>query len=238
MSPCGLYACDGVNTSCPTACDEDAGINTCVPVAQCDEVTCLPCWSGVQDGFDAGTRWVLAPLPATQYSEALIANGSLALTVQPRPQGPQLASATSVEASGLRECGVTFQLLTAAPRTNQYAARAQLFRDSPSQLPRYGWALDARGLVATWAFTDGGTGSQVIATDGGFTGWLRVEELAGEVRWRIAPPPRGSTFTTEHTLPHDGDLANLKLRFEASYPPQSSVNDRPTLQIDNLNLGP
>lgn len=236
VSTCGLYACNGTDVTCPSSCDVDAGVNACAPTGQCEGSSCVPCWSGVTDTF-SGTSgaWAFSPAPATVYAEAVEDGGHLVVFVQARPQSDQYASATSAQASGLRNCGVTFELTSPPAVGTGYVARAQLFRDVAGQRPAYGWAIDQRGLVATWTFGDGGTGSHVVVADGGpLPRWLRVQESNGQVQWRTTS---GTSFTTVHSVAHDGQLDALKLRFDASYSSQSG-NPSTAYSVDNLNRGP
>lgn len=237
VTACGLYACDGVAVTCPTSCDPDAGVNACAPAGRCEGSSCLPCWSGVTDTF-SGTSgaWAFAPTPATTYAEAVQDGGRLVVFVQARPQSDQYASATSAQGSGLTSCGVTFELTSPPAVGPGYVARAQLFRDAAGQRPAYGWAIDQRGLVATWTFVDGGAGSSVIVPDGGaLPRWLRVQESAGQVEWRTTS---GTSFTTVHSVAHDGELDALKLRFDATYLQQNGNNTPAVYSVDNLNRGP
>lgn len=235
VTACGLYACDGVAVTCPTSCDPDAGVNACAPAGRCEGSSCVPCWSGVTDSF-SGTSSAWAFSPATAYSEAVQDGGRLVVSLQARPQAAQYAGATSAQASGLTSCGVTFEL-TSPPVVlgTGYVARAQLFRDTASQRPAYGWAIDQRGLVATWDLVDGGSGSQLLPLDGGaFPRWLRVQESGGQVQWRTTS---GTSFSTVHAVAHDGQLDALKLRFDATFPPQGQ-NPVVVYSVDNLNRGP
>lgn len=236
VTTCGLYACNGVDVVCPTSCDVDAGLNACTPAGQCEGTTCVPCWSGITDTF-SGTSgaWAFSPSPATVDAEAVEDGGQLVIFVRTRPSVDQYASATSAQASGLRNCGVTFELTSPPYVDRGYVARAQLFRDVAGQRPTYGWTIDARGLVATWVLSDGGSGSSLVVPDGGvLPRWLRVQESGGTVQWRTTS---GTTFNTVHSLPHDGNLDALKLRFDATYPAQGG-NNTTTWAVDNLNRGP
>jgi hypothetical protein len=210
---CAGYACDGTSTACATSC---SGPNTCNPGYTCVSTTCGRCWSAVRTDFN------LASDPAWALTGADIAGGMLNVAVTSRNGMRSETTATSTETLPLVGCGVTIELGTAPSVVSGYTGRFELRADSVSRKPSFAWQFDTRGVVATWAFADGGVGEQVVVPAGTTPPrWLRLEEAGGEVQWRGAS---ANTFSTLHTL-------------SGGFPPQPG-NQRVSFSIDSLNTGP
>ncbi len=221
---CNAYACDGVSTSCATACTPVTGCNsgyTCVAP------TCGRCWSSVKSEFN------LAGDPAWELSGAFISGGQLSIAVSSRNGMSSLSSATSTETLPLVGCAVTFELTAAPAVVAGYSGRVALRADNLVRVPAFGWQFDTRGVVASWAFADGGVGEQVVVPAGTQPPrWLRLEEQGGHVVWRSR---NTGDFTTLHSLPHSESLTGMKLELSGGFPPQPG-NERVSFSVDSLNL--
>ena len=221
---CNAYACDGLSTACATTCTPLAGCNdgyTCVAP------TCGRCWSSVKNEFNQTND------PAWDLSGAVIGGGQLSIAVTSRNGMSALSSATSTETLPLVGCGVTFALTAAPAVVAGYSGRAALRADNVARVPAFAWQFDTRGVVASWAFADGGVGEQVVVPAGTPPPqWLRLEERGGQILWRSKS---ASVFTTLHTLPHAEGLTGMKLEFTGGFPPQSG-NERVSFSVDSLNL--
>ena len=221
---CNGYACDGTATGCASTC---SGVNGCNPGFTCVAPTCGRCWSAVTDDFASGGGWSLGG--------ATVAGGHLVVAVMSRNGQPTTTTATSVDTLPLSGCGVTFELAVAPSVVAGYVGRAELRADTGAQRPSFAWQFDTRGLLASWRFSDGGVGEQVLVPAGTAPPrWLRLEESGGQVRWRST---NTTTFITLHTLSNGEPLTGMKLEFSGFFPAQPG-NDRTGFEIDALNLGP
>jgi hypothetical protein len=220
---CGLFLCDGQQSTCPTTCTTSAG---CAQGANCTAGTCQRCWSAFTDDFSTGaTQWVLS---------GATASGLLSLNVSTKTNSVELVTARTSMALPLRDCGVTVELTGKPDVRGNFAGRVAL-SPAAGQFPSFKWEMDSRGLVAAWALSDGGVGSTIVAAPMAvWPRWLRIEESAGAVRFRTTST---TTFTTVQTVSHAEALNALVLRVEAGYPAQPG-GDRTTLTVDNVNLGP
>ncbi len=223
---CNAYLCDGVSTTCPTSCGADAGCaqgNTCTTAN-----TCVRCWSGFTDSFTGGAaQWTLVGATVSAANE-------LSLSVNARTNMSDTATATSTGALPLRGCGVSVRLATKPDVGNLFTGHLGFF-PSTGSTPSFRWEMDARGLVAEWNLSDGGTGSTVVSGPSAtWPEWLRIEERNGVVSFRTAVT---TSFTTVATVPHAEPIDALVLRANASLPAQPG-NVRTTLAIDDVNLGP
>lgn len=226
---CNGYACNGSSPGCPTTCSADAGVNACNPGFTCIAPTCGRCWSAVTNDFSTIND------PAWTLSSASITGGRLVISVQSRNMQSTMSSAQSVETLPFSGCGVTFELAVSPTPATNYSGNAQLVADNSARRPAFGWRFDTRGVLAAWAFADGGVGEQVLVPAGTAPPrWLRIEESGGQVRWRST---NTTTFNTVHTVAHGEALSGVKLEFSGFYPAQPG-NDRTVFEIDNLNLGP
>lgn len=222
---CGLYACNGAQATCPTSCSSgDAGCAlgaTCTP-----QNTCQRCWSGFTDAFSGSApQWTL--LGATVTSE-------LDVPVRSRNSAPDLASAQTTGTLPLRGCGVSVEL-TAKPNLGNNFEGFIGLQPAIGIAPTFRFEMDARGLVAAWRLSDGGTGATVLAVPtANWPRFLRLEESGGQVRFRTAFT---TAFTTVQTVPHNEALDALVLRVEASYPQQPG-NASSSITVDNVNLAP
>lgn len=204
-------------------CSADGG---CAQGATCLASSCQRCWSAFTDSFATGApQWVLSGATAI---------GALSLNVMSRNNGPELATARTIMALPLAGCGVTVELTGKPDVGGSFTGRIAL-GPVTGPAPTFKWEMDSRGLVATWALSDGGVGAAVVAAPSAtWPRWLRIEESAGQVRFRTSST---TIFTTVTTVPHTEALGALVLRVEAGYPSQPG-GDRTTLAIDNVNLGP
>lgn len=161
--------------------------------------------------------------------------GDLVLSVMSRNTMADTSSAQTTAPLPLVGCGVTVELAARPDVTNNFSGHIGLFRAS-QPLPSFRWEMDSRGLVAAWSLSDGGVGAQVVTAGAPSTWprWLRIEESAGQVRFRTAS---ATTFTTVQTVAHAEPLDSMVLRAQASYPAQPG-GDRTSFGIDNINLGP
>lgn len=204
-------------------CSTDGG---CAQGASCVAASCQRCWSAFTDSFASGApQWVLSGATAI---------GSLSLNVMSRNNDPELATARTTMALPLAGCGLSVELTDKPDVSNNFTGRIAL-GPATGQAPTFKWEMDSRGLVAAWALSDGGVGAAVVAAPAAaWPRWLRIEESAGQVRFRTTST---TSFTTVATVSHAEALGALVLRVEAGYPSQPG-GDRTTLTIDNVNLGP
>lgn len=223
---CGGYACDGTSTACASTCA--AGV-ACNPGFSCAAPTCGRCWSAVTNDFSVVND------PAWALSGSTIGAGHLVISVTSRNGMPSVTAATSVDTLPLSGCGVTFELVVPPVPATGYLARAELRADNVARRPAFAWELDTRGLLVAWELFDGGVGEQVVVPAGTAPPrWLRIEESAGNVRWRSSDT---TTFSTLKTLTHGEALTGMKLEFTGSFPAQAG-NARVVYEVDSLNLGP
>lgn len=228
-SACMGYSCNGSSISCPSSCALDAGYNTCASGYTCLAPTCRACFTSFTESFSTDlARWTV--------DQVSIDAGALLVSLQSRPQSSQAIAATVTQSYALNGCGVSFELpVQPTDLSNSYSGGMALTSTSAAQLPQFGFTFDGRGLVATWAFTDGGTGAQVLqSATSTFPRWLRIEESGGNVRWRTA---NTTTFVTVNTVPNGDPIDSMKLSFGGSYPAQGG-NHACTYTVDNVNLGP
>lgn len=217
---CNAYACDGASTACATTCTKVSGCNDGF---SCVAPTCGRCWSSVKSEFNQLND------PAWDLSGAVIGGGQLSIAVTSRNGMSSLTRATSTETLPLIGCGVAFELGVAPSVVAGYSGRVALRADTVARLPSFAWQFDTRGLVASWAFADGGVGEQVVVPAGTQPPqWLRLEERGGHIIWR-------STTATLHMLSHAESLTGMKLEFTGAFPPQPG-NERVSFSIDSLNL--
>jgi hypothetical protein len=188
--------------------------------------TCQRCWSGFTDAFTLGApQWTL--LGAT-------AMGELEVPVRSRNSAPDTASAQTTMPLPLRGCGVSVEL-TAKPNLGDNFSGFIGLQPTIGIAPTFRFEMDARGLVAAWRLSDGGTGSSVLAVPtANWPRYLRIEESGGQVRFRTAFT---TAFTTAQTVPHGEALDALVLRVEANYPQQPG-NASTSVNVDNVNLRP
>ena len=145
------------------------------------------------------------------------------------------ATATSFETLPLVGCGVTIELATAPSVVEGYEARLGLRAAVVAARPSFNWLIDTRGVVATWAFADGGVGEQVVVPAGTTPPrLLRIEESGGQVSWRATS---ATTFTTLHVLPHGESLTGMKVEFGGRFPAQPG-SQRVSYSVGSINGGP
>jgi hypothetical protein len=175
------------------------------------------------------------PVFTFSSASANVTGGRLVIAVMSRNGQPTTSAATSNETLPLKGCGVAFALEVPPTPTAGYEGDVQLFADNVTRRPAFGWRFDTRGVLAAWAFADGGVGEQVLVPAGTAPPrWLRVEESGGQVRWRTSS---ATTFTTVHSVFHAESLTGMKLEFSGSYPAQAG-SDRTAYEVDSLNLAP
>lgn len=228
---CGGYACDGTQTACATTCAPDAGFADCNPTFTCLGTRCVGCWSSVVSDFATNNdpAWTLSPAGTVN-----IAAGKLSVGVTSAMNQVRRGSALHAERLPLSGCGLSFELVAAPVAAAGYVGGAE-FSTEDGGRPSFGWRFADGGVLAAWALSDGGTGEQLLFASGTTPPrTLRVEESAGELRWRTAS---GTTFTTVHSLTH-GEVLPTALRFEfyGVLPPPAGTTV--TFEVDNLNLGP
>jgi hypothetical protein len=222
---CGQYVCPGTQTTCPTTCSAaDGGCatgSTCSP-----QNTCQRCWSGFTDSFALGApQWTLS---------GAMALGTLDVAVRSRNNAPDSSFAQTTTALPLRECGVSVELVTKPTLGDNFTGFIAL-QPAVGAAPSFRFEMDARGLVAAWRLSDGGTGSSVLASPTAtWPRFLRIDESGGQVRFRTAA---STSFTTAQSVFHGEALEALVLRVEANFPQQPG-NSSSSITIDNVNLGP
>lgn len=224
---CSGYACDGLSSGCASTCS--TADRDCNEGFTCVATTCGRCWSAVKNGFSQSND------PAWELSGATLGSGVLTISVASRNSQSSVSKAISTETLPLVGCRVTFEFAEAPAVVAGYQGRAELRGDTVSRLPSFGWQFDTRGLLASWAFADGGVGEHVVVPAGTAPPrFLRLEESGGEVRWRGA---NATTFNTLHAVAHDETLTGVKLEFSGRFPPQSG-NERVSFSVDSLNSLP